>query len=351
MGQEGSGLLARELLSAMNQLLEQNRSQMEEMKSIGSKMDKMGSKVDSMEGKIDMMEVDMNSLKEKCDDAENRQRYHDVLLKNQRWEYSAPYPNVADAHEKRTLDKIKTQTCDMRYGKCGGTVQIMGHLSYDAAILPHWMEFADALKQHQYALKCLPKETISMLNLYFMELPKTVLDLLSNALESTHFKSLLLEENQFGRDGIQFALNHMKNNPILEELYLIDNPIDDQDDVNQLCEIIRDHPSINTIHLSDCFGEGINGHDVLCSILTAGRNKLTSIVLSSNDIITEGSTFIADFLATNPILENLRLCDNYIDDEDAKSIATALKHNTNLRILDMDPNEGITDRVGCIAQS
>lgn len=69
--------------------------------------------------------------------------------------------------------------------------------------------------------------------------------------------------------------------------------------------------------------------------MTAGASKLKGIDFSSNGITTGGSTFIADFLATNPILEQLVLESNRLDDEDAESIAGALKHNTNLRYLVM----------------
>jgi hypothetical protein len=77
--------------------------------------------------------------------------------------------------------------------------------------------------------------------------------------------------------------------------------------------------------------------------MTAGESKLKSIDLSNNDISTGGSTFIADFLATNPVLERLFLENNQLDDKDAKSIAVALKHNTNLRVLDIIGNGNITN--------
>ena len=78
---------------------------------------------------------------------------------------------------------------------------------------------------------------------------------------------------------------------------------------------------------------------MLCPIMDAGRNKLKSIELCSNDISTGGSTFIADFLATIPILKTLVLRDNELDDDDVESIASALKHNTNLRYLEIERNE------------
>ena len=205
---EGEGL-ARELMSAMNQLLEQNRSQMAEMKSMRGDMK-------SIKDEMKDMRSEVIHLRQKCDDAENRQKYHEVLLKNQKWQYSAPFPN-ADSQENRFLDRIKKITCDMRYGKCDGRVTIVGDLTeYDHRFLPNWKEFANALEEYHYALKCLPKETTSHLVIGDVDLPKIVLGLLSNALESTQFKSIRLRGNNFGRNGIQFALNYMQHNPTLE---------------------------------------------------------------------------------------------------------------------------------------
>ena len=80
-----------------------------------------------MGGKIDRMGGEIKSLREKCDridDIENRQKYHEVLLKNQKWNYSADHetdPDVADnSREKQLLDDIKEMTCNMRYGKFDG---------------------------------------------------------------------------------------------------------------------------------------------------------------------------------------------------------------------------------------
>ena len=242
----------------------------------------------------------------------------------------------------------------MRYGQCDGNVILStggGLVDYDAAFLPHWKEFANALEEYQYALNCLHG---SKLSIWTVHLPKPVLDLLSHALESTHFTSLSLHDNRFGRDGIQFALDYMQNNPVLEDFVMFRNQINHEDDVKRLCEVIKDHPTINTLDLDECCGEDTDGHEMLCSIMDAGRNKLKSINFPRNRISTGGSTFIGDFLATNPstpladilatnpILKELHLDDNRLDDKDATSIASALKHNTNLRCLGLLENE-ITD--------
>ena len=348
-GREGGDGFAQ-IMSAMNQLLDQNRLQMAEMKSMADKIGSMEGEIKGMKQKCDVMEKSLSGFRNQSvsrfDDVENRQKYHEILLKNQQWEYSAPDIEPAESLEEDFLDDIKEETCNMRYGKCDGKVIIQSHsddpIDYDTSFQPHWEEFADALAEYQYALKCLPEGTTSHFWLSSVGLPEPVLNLLSKALESTHFKSIVLDENNFGRHGIKFALNYFQNNPKLEEFVLNSNPIDHEDDVNQLCEIVKDHPTLNTIYLDECCGEDIDGHETLRSIITAGASKLKCISLRKSRISTGGSTFIGDFLATNPILEKLKLGRNNLNDKDATSIASALKHNTNLQCLDIAGNGNIT---------
>ena len=82
---------------------------------------------------------------------------------------------------------------------------------------------------------------------------------------------------------------------------------------------------------------------MLSSIMTAGVSKLKSIDFSTNEVSTGGSTFISDFLATNPILERIGLFENLLDDNDANSIASALRLNTNLQSINLESNHLITD--------
>jgi hypothetical protein len=342
--------------------------------SAGSVLDKLLEQNRRMESKMDLLQAEIKCLREKCDvmarsmqanetaasnfrdqtvlrlgDVENRQKYHEILLKNQKWEYSAPCLGVARGSTvKRFLDQIKKATCNMRYGTCDGTISIQHCvigvvLAYDERFLPHWKEFVNALKEYRYALNYLPKETECCLSLYNVELPMPVLDLLSDALETTHFKSITLLGNNFGGDGITFVLNHMRRNQKLEELHMLSNVIDHEDDIHRFCEIIERHPTFHTINLEGCFGEGISGYYMLCSIMIAGKHKLKNIDLSDNAISTGGSTFVSDFLAMNPILEKLELRGNKLDDNDANAIAEALKCNTNLHYLDMFENNDITE--------
>ena len=52
------------------------------------------------------------------------------------------------------LTQIKLATEEMRYGTVDGKVLINAEISYEEEFLPHWKEFANALEQYKYCLKC-----------------------------------------------------------------------------------------------------------------------------------------------------------------------------------------------------
>ena len=274
-------------------------------------------------------------------------------MKNQQWKYSAPRPseeywnNTVGEDEvaaaESFLTQIKQHTEEMRYGTSNRKVVIDpelidDELPYNEAFLPHWEEFATALEQHQYCLKSLPRDSDTELKLFDMELPDTVLSLLSKGLESTNFTRFVLRDNNFGQAGIEFALKYLKNNRILKKFNLYNNPFDNISDIKQLCQVVKNHPSVEEIDLVGCRGEEVDGYEMLQMIMNAGKSNLTSIVLSYNEISTGGDTFISDFLADNPILETLFLDGNQLDDNDAIAIASALKQNTILRTIGLRDN-------------
>jgi len=370
--EENQGNLACELKgikSAMKELLDHSRSQTMSMASMQHEMN-------DMKEEVKQMRSEMKNLSEKSDMLENansrwfgevdsRLKYHEVMLKNQKWEYSAPPPSsrywrsvghtehdesYAGLEATDFLDQIKTNTCNMRYGKWPEgrhIISMSADVAYDAAFLPHWKEFADALMEHHHIIKWVAEKNAYGSSLYLadVELPREVTNLLSSALCLTHFQTLILKNNDFGRNGIEFALNCIEDNPILKKFVLGHNQIDEGEDFDRLCEIVKHHQSIETVHLVACKGDELNGFDMLHSIIIAGSNKLKDIDLSENDISTGGSTLISYFLGTNPILHTLALRGNELNDNDAKSIASALKRNTKLTCLDLNENPMIT-RVG-----
>ena len=293
----------------------------------------------------------MNRVEDTLEDSQRhvdeKLKYQDKLLQNQGWEYSAPRPSdeywedVEGSHVVESfLKQIKQRTMEMRYdNNVDGHIKIDASILYHWELLPHWKEFAKALEQYSFFLsQSVDKRDNLELHLDGMDLPGEVVDLLSNALKSTHFKSIDLRDNNFGQYGINFVLDYLESNRILKELTIVSNPINSMEDMNKLCKIVKRHPSIDSLALDNCKGDGIDGYEMLKMIMNAGKNNLTSVDLSNNNISTRGSTFISDFLATNFMLKSLFLEGNELDDNDAFGITKALKQNVYLDQLHLKYN-------------
>jgi len=339
----------REMKSTMNELMGNMTNMMQMMHSQSNVIDNMQGDINRLTQKCNSMETSIKqTTKNRFDSVDDKLKYHEILLQNQKWKYSAPLPspgywNNLDEDEryqaKVFLEQIKRYTEEMRYGTGNGEISIVADLPYNEAFLPHWQEFSNALQQYHYHLKHSSKQREeSKLYLYGITLPKEVIDLLAKALKSTHFEELILMRNHFGQKGIEFSLDYLKNNPILKAFSLANNPINNMNDINKLCKIVKVHPTIECLALASCKGEDINGYEMLKTVMDAGKSKLVNISLTGNQISTKGDTFISDFFATNPVLVALSLQRNQLDDQDAIGIAQALKQNAKLRQLDLTHN-------------
>ena len=343
--------------STMNELLNHTRAQTENMTSM---MKVMG----SMQAEMKSMRRDMNSMRQDIDmgfneaydhtkDLHDKLNYHEVLLEDQKWKYSAPRPSeeywnslednplppveVQESVAESFLVDIQTCTEAIRYGTHNGEVHLIGGpRAHHEELLPHWREFTNALYRHHFYLQCsVDYEKPSSFELCGMNLSNEVIDLLSSALETSHFNEFALISNRFGQKGIDFALKYIESNEKLAHFYLDENPIISMENVRWLCRIIECHPSIVSLELPRCTNRDVNGYEMLQLIMAAGKNKLENLNLSDNRISTGGDTFISNFLVNNSVLKDLSLSKNRLDDNDAKAIAAALKHNTTLRTLDL----------------
>jgi len=90
--------------------------------------------------------------------------------------------------------------------------------------------------------------------------------------------------------------------------------------------------------LYNCKGADVNGYEMLKSVMNAGKLKFVVLYLSDNEINTGGDTFIATFLAKNPILATLDVTRNELNDDDAGAIAIVLRRNSELRTLNISRN-------------
>ena len=315
-------------------------------KDTKSQLNGIHQRVDTIDKKIDVIQ---SSTQMKLLGVDERLKYHEVLLQNQKWKYSAPRPSYqywAGLNEdergnaEEFLKQMKQYTEEMRYGITGDSCTIKvaaGHIPYDEVFLPHWKEFANALEQYHYHLEHAAKTEDSRLLLWSMELPDVVMKLLAQALKSTFFNRLALVGNDFGQKGVDFTLDYLGNNHRLVEFGLVSNPMK-MKDIKRLCEIVKYHPSIELLSLNHCIGADINGFEMLKQIITNCMNTLNGLTLHDNGISTGGDTFIADFIRSNNTLGSIRLSNNNLDDNDATNIAEALKDNTKLRTLNIGDN-------------
>jgi len=139
---------------------------------------------------------------------------------------------------------MKDITTKLRMGKemdhvsPGNAVGV--HEWYDG-YLPHFIEFADALKDYQHAIDYMHmdgKKFIFEFGNTALPLPKAVMNLLEDALQKSHFNQLIFHRLHFGRwvGYIDFMASCIKVNVRLEVLHFLNVEIDYSTDVDLLCD-------------------------------------------------------------------------------------------------------------------
>jgi len=221
-------------------------------------------------------------------------------------------------------------------------------LRYDDQFVPYWKTFTDALQHTKIDFDISSANNRSHFAIHNIQLSSTILAMIALALQGKKIDIFRLWGNEYSSisDGIDFAIDVIQNNEI-KDFQWVNTTIDNMVHVTRLLEVLSTHQSLERIRLENCCcnAKGVDGYSILCSIITQHAHIL-GINLDSNMIRPMG-THLTHFLTTNPPLNELSLQDNLLDDDDARLIANALKHNTNLRKLHLDGNN-ITN-VGCTA--
>ena len=117
---------------------------------------------------------------------------------------------------KKFLQEMKALTLKLKSGEefpyhvaLEGTNGIV--LRHDDILLPHWREFTEALRQ--YNLGAVSDTTCRLSNL---ELHSSVPDMLNQALKAKSFRALEMTDVVGGANGVQFAVDFVRNNPKLD---------------------------------------------------------------------------------------------------------------------------------------
>jgi len=328
---------------------------------------KCDSLVKRLEAKVD------SARAQETEKALKRHEYNEMLIKNQRWEYSVPVLSMNELiYNGYTEDEaeaehlavgargMKIATTKMRRGDvdCDPIVNEKGiklamnlngeHPIFNYAVnnelLPHWREFAAALEQFTPAINLLPDNCVSFFRLDGVQLNPDAILLIKEALIGKPFQRLCFINNDDGNNAEDLArggmsvdaiLDIVESNKRLRKLDIQKNRIGIED-IERLCSTVRNYALVE-LDLYESFEPGV-GDQMLATLLTGCDLKLERLDMFRNNITSAVSTILSDFLASNPTLKELSFTHNNLDDSDAESIANALRTNSTLRYINLDGN-------------
>ena len=271
------------------------------------------------------------------------------LQKKGNWEYSAPdvprsywieqgrdeeYADDAalliKSIEERTRDLRSAGGCDDVEADWVG-VDCEDHVLSDNALHPHWEQSANAMQLSQ---------RIAGLGFCRAQLNGDTLQMIEASVRQKGIVEFGLFCNRFlGGEGVQFAIDVLKNNNSIEQFTWGANTFHSTEDASILIDAVLGHPTINYLDFYRTLSEGIIPYTPVKRLFSGvGNDTLLIINLCGNGIKTNGDRCIPDFLSANPPLEQLRLPGNRLNKLDALNIALALHRNTNLKYLNMEDN-------------
>eukprot|EP00956_Cyclotella_meneghiniana_P002914 scaffold3474_cov50-Cyclotella_meneghiniana.AAC.3 len=290
------------------------------------------SKVANLEEKVKSMESSVNK-------AERKEKYHEIMKRNEHWEYPLAAPTVAelmsDGYSEEEseeiisqIDHVKNVTTKMRKGEAKYCIRVD---FYYEGMLPHYKQFADALMEYHHTIDHMEDKSFLFAMESEAQLPAQVLLWLEKALKHTHFHRLEFRPIQTeGVNYLEFISNCVKENAILGVFRLVEVTIENSRDIDLLCEALNNKASLEVIKLMSCGTEG----GVFREIFNKLRpENVQEIVLSDNHLSNLRPTDMSEFLLSNPSLVELDLIDNPFNEQDIVYIADALRHNTTLRLL------------------
>ena len=158
--------------------------------------------------------------------------------------------------------------------------------------------------------------------------------MLSEALkENTSMQQLYIHSSPI-TDGIKQISDALVSNTTLEVLWL-DNFTDiTDDDMNHLSNMLTHNKSLKVLRLINC-NITDNGVRYICEGLTKNQT-LTTLNIRGNPKITSDSTStIAELLNKTTSLTTLNLLHTSLNDDDIKTICTALAENTTVEKLEL----------------
>ena len=313
---------------------------------------------------------EVDSLKTR---AEQYHQYNSMLVKYQSWQYSATickqshwlsrgYTNDEAAHLVKAAKMLKDMTTKLRRGELphdsdfedcskgkGINMNLFPGDVYTqlscVELLPHWKEFAAALAQCKPIIDLLPDEYDNFFVWGSYNLSDHIMMMIKDALIGKPFAVTNFIRDVEDDSGwiVEHILAVAESNQQLQCLSMSHNIIRSEH-IDRICSFVHNHAALEELDIfNSSFEETGIGNSLLRAFITSGELKLSVLSMCFNGISSDVSTSLADFIASNPMLEELNLLGNELNDSDAEVLANALRTNSTLQCLQLKGNSDITE--------
>ena len=336
---------------------------------------KLEARLDSMHNNLVNGCSKLDKIEKKLEGAQHYHEYNTMLLRNQNWNYSATvesenhhmiqgHSDDHAVHLVRTAKMLKDMTIKMRQGEfphkrvmpSKGKGIYLRPLDYriseheSSNVYQHWREFIAALEQFHPVVSLVPEDMESFFEWSNFRIDRSVMTLIKDALIGVPFKEMVFVHNidvEYNNGGLNVndILAVAESNKQLQHLDIRLNRIYNEH-IERICSLVHNHSALKELSLSTTMaGDGV-GNALLRALITRGGLKLRKLSMSYNNITSDVSTLLADFIASNPMLEELNLQNNKLNDNFALELAYALRTNTTLQCLELKGNIDITQEEG-----
>lgn len=172
---------------------------------------------------------------------------------------------------------------------------------------------------------------INYLNIDSVEMTKEYIALMAQVCGKRSFnamETIKFINSNLCADGMMSLAKLVEQSVGLETLIMVQNPINDMDAALSLSKVLKTHPSIHNVDMSDCnLG---NDPEILSVIL---RSDAESLEIADNNINSLEAIKIAEYIESNTSMMCLHLYGNLLNDDDAVLLFQALEENYKLIFL------------------
>jgi hypothetical protein len=222
---------------------------------------------------------------------------------------------------------------------------------HESILDEYWNRLEEEINQNKHLGIVTEIEHIGITN---VEIKKERLDALVAILRSRRATNssdtVDLDNVNLCEEGIISLSKLVDASSMLNRLFLDHNRIDNMDLARCLSRSLKLHDCLNTLCLLHC---DLGSSPEILSVLL--QSDVKHIILENNNIDSFGAITIAEYLESDPPIEELCLAYNRLNDDDVILISRALKRNTNLHEIDLVSNKitsiGVRAVLTCVFDS